>query len=172
MKKTALFMLLVSFVLVSCNANGQGEQVNKKETIKESNTNLKTKSKMKTIHLTKAEFLKKVANYETNPNEWKYLGDKPAIVDFYASWCGPCKTIAPILEELAAEYGNELYIYKINTETEPELATAWRACDARIAGTSGTRRSARTAAAARHAAWRRRSPPARSRPTGPCRAGA
>ena len=125
MKKTALFMLLVSFVLVSCNVNGQGEQVNKKETIKESNTNLKTKSKMKTIHLTKAEFLTKVANYEANPQEWKYLGDRPAIIDFYADWCGPCKSIAPVLEELAAEYDGQIYIYKINTETEQELASAF-----------------------------------------------
>ena len=125
MKKTALFMLLVSFVLVSCNANGQGEQVNKKETIKESNTNLKTKSKMKTIHLTKAEFLTKVANYEANPQEWKYLGDRPAIIDFYADWCGPCKSIAPVLEELAAEYDGQIYIYKINTETEQELASVF-----------------------------------------------
>ena len=125
MKKTALFMLLVSFVLVSCNANGQGEQVNKKETIKESNTNLKTKSKMKTIHLTKEVFLTKVANFETSPNEWKYLGDKPAIIDFYAEWCGPCKSIAPVLEELAAEYEGEIYIYKIDTEAEQELASAF-----------------------------------------------
>lgn len=125
MIKTALFMLLVSFVLVSCNANGQGEQVNKKETIKESNTNLKTKSKMKTIHLTKEEFLTKVANFETSPNEWKYLGDKPAIIDFYAEWCGPCKSIAPVLEELAAEYEGEIYIYKIDTEAEQELASAF-----------------------------------------------
>lgn len=125
MKKTALFMLLVSFILVSCNANGQGEQVNKKETIKESNTNLKTKSKMKTIHLTKEEFLTKVANFETSPNEWKYLGDKPAIIDFYAEWCGPCKSIAPVLEELAAEYEGEIYIYKIDTEAEQELASAF-----------------------------------------------
>lgn len=80
---------------------------------------------MKTIQLTKGEFLRRVADYETNPSEWKYLGDKPAIVDFYADWCGPCKMVSPILEELAAEYGDSIYIYKINTEEEPELSAAF-----------------------------------------------
>lgn len=76
---------------------------------------------MGTINLTKADFLKKVANYETS-KEWKYLGDKPAIVDFYADWCGPCKMIAPILEELAKDYDGQIYIYKVNTDKEQELA--------------------------------------------------
>ncbi|OFX77363.1 MAG: thioredoxin [Bacteroidetes bacterium GWE2_39_28] len=80
---------------------------------------------MKTIHLTKEEFLTKVANYEANPTEWKYLGDKPAIIDFYADWCSPCKMIAPILEELAKEYEDKIYIYKVNTEQEQELAGAF-----------------------------------------------
>ena len=80
---------------------------------------------MGTIHLTKEEFLKKVVDYENNPTEWKYLGDKPAIIDFYADWCGPCKMIAPVLEELAAEYAGEIYIYKIDTEKEQELAGAF-----------------------------------------------
>ncbi|MDD3844405.1 MAG: thioredoxin [Bacteroidia bacterium] len=80
---------------------------------------------MKTIHLTKEDFLTKVANYEANPTEWKYLGDKPAIIDFYADWCGPCKMVAPILEELAKEYNDQIYIYKVDTEKEQELAGAF-----------------------------------------------
>ncbi|OUN74353.1 thioredoxin [Barnesiella sp. An55] len=84
--------------------------------------NDKKENKMKTIELTKADFLTKVMDYENNPKEWKYLGDKPAIIDFYASWCGPCKMVAPILEELAEEYDGQIYIYKVNTEEEQELA--------------------------------------------------
>ncbi len=92
---------------------------------KNKDINNKNDNNMATIHLTKTDFLNKVVDYESNPNEWKYLGDKPAIIDFYASWCGPCKMISPILEELAEEYKDEIYIYKINTEEEQELAAAF-----------------------------------------------
>jgi len=92
---------------------------------KNEDDNTKETKKMGTIHLTKAEFISKVANYEANPTEWKYLGDKPCIIDFYANWCGPCKMIAPVLEELAKEYDGQIYIYKVNTEEEMELASAF-----------------------------------------------
>ena len=72
-------------------------------------------------NLTKETFKEKVFDYETN-KEWKFVGDKPAIVDFYADWCGPCKMIAPILEELSVEYDGKVDIYKIDTEKEQELA--------------------------------------------------
>lgn len=102
---------LVALLLAACETQATNNDKNNKK-----------ENKMKTIELTKADFLKKVMDYETNPNEWKYLGDKPAIIDFYASWCGPCKMVAPILEELAEEYDGQIYIYKVNTEEEQELA--------------------------------------------------
>jgi len=80
---------------------------------------------MATKHLTKAEFLAKVANFETSPNEWKFLGDRPAVIDFYAQWCGPCKTLGPILEEVSDEYEGKVDFYKIDTEAEQELAAAF-----------------------------------------------
>lgn len=82
-------------------------------------------STVKVTHLTKDEFLAKVMNYEKNPQEWIYLGDKPCLIDFYASWCGPCKRLAPVLDELAQEYAGEIYIYKIDTEKERELAAVF-----------------------------------------------
>lgn len=81
---------------------------------------------MATINLTKGGFLKRVADYEKNPQEWKFLGDKPALIDFYASWCGPCKALSPILDELANEYAGKVDIYKVNVDDERELASLFR----------------------------------------------
>lgn len=75
-------------------------------------------------HLTKETFMSKVFNYEKN-TEWKFEGDKPCLIDFYADWCGPCKMVAPILEELAVEYKDDLNIYKVDTEAEQELAAVF-----------------------------------------------
>lgn len=76
---------------------------------------------MTTLPITAQEFKEKIFDYEKNP-EWKYQGELPAIIDFYADWCGPCKMVAPILEELAQEYQGKLLIYKVNTDVEQELA--------------------------------------------------
>lgn len=76
-------------------------------------------------HLTVDTFKEKVFNYEKN-KDWKFEGNLPCLIDFYADWCGPCKTIAPVLEELAKEFNGKMNIYKIDTEKERELATIFR----------------------------------------------
>jgi len=117
MKKVTTFVLItvLSVGLFSCNEQRKSaNKENKLLTINE--------SKMGTIKLNKVDFLTKVMDYEKNPTEWKYLGDKPAIIDFYADWCGPCRMVAPVLEELAKEYADKIYIYKVDTEKEQELA--------------------------------------------------
>jgi len=77
--------------------------------------------------LTKETFVKKVWDFKANPNELKYLGDKPCMIDFYADWCGPCRRIAPFMEELAKTYAGEIYVYKINTDQQKELAALFQA---------------------------------------------
>jgi thioredoxin len=74
--------------------------------------------------LTTETFKQRVFNWEEN-QEWKYEGDLPAIVDFYADWCGPCKMVAPILEEISNEYDGKLHVFKVDTDAEQELAMAF-----------------------------------------------
>ncbi|MBA2329300.1 MAG: thioredoxin [Flavisolibacter sp.] len=76
---------------------------------------------MATIHLSAQDFKDKIFDYEQK-EEWNYKGELPAIIDFYADWCGPCKAIAPVLEELSNEYDGQLIIYKIDTDKESELS--------------------------------------------------
>ena len=77
------------------------------------------------VFLNEATFKAKVWNYDQNP-QWKFIGDKPMIIDFYADWCKPCKMIAPHLEEIQSEYGTKLQIYKINTDNTPNLANLFK----------------------------------------------
>ena len=107
MKKSILIAMAVMVFGLTVNA-----QEEKKET--------------KVQHLTYKEFLKKVWDFEKSPNTFVYKGKLPAIVDFYADWCGPCRRVAPIMEKLAEEYDGKLLIYKVNTQNETGLANAFQ----------------------------------------------
>lgn len=130
MKRIAFISLsIMAFAFISCGDNNQsGKEVKDNNTSgsETSATTQPSEEKGKVIHLTKAMFLEKVWNYEKNPNEWVYEGDKPCMIDFYADWCKPCRIVAPIMEELAEEYKNEIYVYKIDTQKERELAQVFQ----------------------------------------------
>jgi thioredoxin len=118
MKKiTGLMLLMLSVLMASCTAQAKSDKTDKLETPKAESAEV--------INLTKADFISKVFDYQKNSTVWKYEGNKPCIVDFYADWCGPCKKVAPILKELAQEYDGKLVIYKINVDKEKELATVF-----------------------------------------------
>ena len=82
------------------------------------------KEESSVIQMDKQMFLDKVFDYTTGATEWKYQGEKPAVIDFYATWCGPCRMVAPILKDLAKEYGDSIVVYKIDTDKEKELSMA------------------------------------------------
>jgi len=114
------FLALGLFACNQAGAHSDGNNLSENDLQVENST---TDSKIdKPIKLNKADFLKKVMDYEKNPEEWIYEGDKPCLIDFWADWCGPCKKAAPVLEELAKKYAGDIYIYKVNTDQERELA--------------------------------------------------
>lgn len=80
---------------------------------------------MATINLTKGGFVRRVADIDAMATDWKFLGDKPAMIDFYASWCGPCQRLLPIVESIADEFEGKVDIYKVNVDQEQELAAAF-----------------------------------------------
>jgi thioredoxin len=118
---TILNVLILSSVLMIGGCGSEGKDGNIKK-LKGEITKTKRNTEME--HLTKATFLEKVFNYEQN-KEWKYEGDLPCLIDFYADWCGPCKMVAPVLEELSKEYEGKIHIYKVDTEAQQELAAAF-----------------------------------------------
>lgn len=117
MKQIALSLFLVAGIaLTACTQTG-----NKAEPVKTTAVSA-TAETGKVIQMDKAMFIEKVFNYEASPDKWVYNGDKPCIIDFYADWCGPCKRVAPIMSELAAQYKDDIVIYKVDTDKEKELA--------------------------------------------------
>ena len=115
--KSIMSAFAIVLATTACAGNG-GENKKSNEPTKEDN-------KMEVVSLNKAEFLKKVYDFEANPNDWKFEGKRPAIVDFYPTWCGPCKALHPVLEELSKEYSGKVDIYQIDVDQEKELAAAF-----------------------------------------------
>lgn len=119
MRHLFLTMVIASIALAACGSKNPESNKNTSAVSNSSVSNGTTKS---SELLTKAVFIQKVWDYTKSPNDWKYLGSKPAIIDFYADWCGPCKIAGPILEEVGAEFAGKIQVYKINTDQERELA--------------------------------------------------
>lgn len=118
--KTKLILLtmlgLVSFsVIIAIAQKGTDRHSAKTEQIKE-------EKKMNVTELTLDAFKSKIMDYEANPREWKYKGERPAVIDFYAVWCGPCKATAPVVDALAAEYAGKVDFYKVDVDKQQELA--------------------------------------------------
>jgi len=129
MNKTGYLFILVTFLFISCNGTSgskDGNNPGNATTPSTDSGSVKNESAAgKPEHLTAQTFKLKVMDYDKNPQQWIFEGDKPAIIDFYADWCRPCRMIAPILEELAVEYEGKINIYKVDTEAQRELAAVF-----------------------------------------------
>ena len=108
--KRILVSLIGLFTLVSTSCAQTHKEDNKEES--------------SVIQMNKQMFIEQIFDYTTGSKEWKYRGKKPAVIDFYATWCGPCRTVAPILKDMAKEYGDSIIIYKVDTDKEKELSMA------------------------------------------------
>lgn len=117
MRKLFLTVVAASLILTACGNQNQAG----KEKAGESTSTVQGATEG-SVKITKDVFLKKVWDYSSSPNDFKYLGDKPAIIDFYADWCPPCKIASPILDEIGTEYAGKINVYKVNTDQERELA--------------------------------------------------
>jgi thioredoxin len=121
MKKLVFILAVAVISLQSCNSSQAKNNGNDGEKTPAETVALNS-DEGGSVKLTKEKFLKEVWDFENSPQEWKFKGDKPALIDFYADWCGPCKIASPILEEISKEYAGKITIYKIDTEVERELA--------------------------------------------------
>jgi len=119
MKKLSIIGIIAfSLSFISCG-NIQGNQPDEKPAITENNNDT---NEAQVEYLTYESFKEKVWDFEANPNDWKYEGDVPCVIDFYADWCKPCKMVAPIMDKMAKEYDGKVKIYKIDTDKEKKLA--------------------------------------------------
>ncbi|WP_024989367.1 thioredoxin [Segatella albensis] len=119
MKTKIIIAAILGLTILPMSCRTKNE---KKTTIVKEQTN-KEEKKMNVKELTLESFKNSIMDYEANPNEWKFKGERPAVIDFYAVWCGPCKATAPILESLAKEYDGQVDFYKVDIDKQQELST-------------------------------------------------
>lgn len=128
MKRTAtLVVAIMALTLTACKAdNNPKKQDNSAITTEQTgvtNQNEGKETKMTVTEMNSEMFQQKVMDFKSNPKTWNFKGDKPAIIDFYATWCGPCKATAPILEEIAGDYAGQIDVYKVDVDKQRELAS-------------------------------------------------
>lgn len=124
MKKFILILIVISAIFTSCKCSHKEEKSDKNQ-----EANVEATSSESTVNeygyvkeISYRDFIKKVWDFEENTNEFIFKGDKPCVIDFYATWCGPCKRVAPIIEKLAKEYDGKVDFYKVDTDKEQKLA--------------------------------------------------
>lgn len=131
MKRTATFVVaIMALTLTACKADNKAgkeaaQQRGSVTATEQTEVNNQNEGKEKNMNVKEMDaemFKQKVMDYEKNPKTWEFKGDKPAIIDFYATWCGPCKATAPVLEEVASEYAGKIDVYKVDVDKQRELA--------------------------------------------------
>ncbi len=125
MKKIVFILAIAVITLQSCSSSQAKNQGNEKQKTPAQTVSEETGAEGGTIKLTKEKFLAEIWDYEKSPQEWVYKGKKPAVIDFYADWCGPCKIASPILEEVSKEYAGKVNVYKVDTQVERELSSVF-----------------------------------------------
>ena len=121
------FFVVMAITATACNNANSGNDNNPNESKTTTVSNPSgEESDSKHEYLTKETFKEKIWDYETNSEEWVYEGTEPAIIDFYADWCKPCKMVAPILDEISKEYAGKIKVYKIDTQVQKELAAVFQ----------------------------------------------